>query len=72
MLFWDRRTQQQLASFDDMHMDDVTQVGLDGSVSESTSSLDVQQLFVSCCSHVLVMRIPLRYLTPTAELVVGD
>ncbi|KAF6256824.1 WD40-repeat-containing domain protein [Scenedesmus sp. NREL 46B-D3] len=24
--FWDRRTQQQLASFDDMHMDDVTQV----------------------------------------------
>lgn len=25
--FWDRRTQQRLASFDDMHMDDVTQVG---------------------------------------------
>eukprot|EP00882_Tetradesmus_deserticola_P028717 GHRQ01031994.1.p1 GENE.GHRQ01031994.1~~GHRQ01031994.1.p1 ORF type:complete len:140 (-),score=24.31 GHRQ01031994.1:155-574(-) len=24
--FWDRRTQQRLASFDDMHMDDVTQV----------------------------------------------
>jgi hypothetical protein len=24
--FWDRRTQQQLTSFDDMHMDDVTQV----------------------------------------------
>lgn len=24
--FWDRRTQQPLASFDDMHMDDVTQV----------------------------------------------
>jgi hypothetical protein len=27
VLFWDRRTQQQLATFDDMHMDDVTQVG---------------------------------------------
>lgn len=26
MHFWDRRTQQQLESFDDMHMDDVTQV----------------------------------------------
>jgi hypothetical protein len=30
VLFWDRRTQQQLATFDDMHMDDVTQVGFWG------------------------------------------
>jgi hypothetical protein len=26
VLFWDRRTRKPLASFDDMHMDDVTQV----------------------------------------------
>jgi hypothetical protein len=26
VLFWDRRMQQQLEKFDDMHMDDVTQV----------------------------------------------
>lgn len=26
VLFWDRRTQKPLAAFDDMHMDDVTQV----------------------------------------------
>jgi hypothetical protein len=27
VLFWDRRTRKPLAAFDDMHMDDVTQVG---------------------------------------------
>ena len=26
VLFWDRRMQKQLEKFDDMHMDDVTQV----------------------------------------------
>lgn len=28
VLFWDRRMQQQLEKFDDMHMDDVTQVNI--------------------------------------------
>jgi len=27
VLFWDRRTRKPLCAFDDMHMDDVTQVG---------------------------------------------
>lgn len=35
VLFWDRRTQQLLAAFDDMHMDDVTQVRVLGAVTAS-------------------------------------
>jgi hypothetical protein len=30
VLFWDRRTQRPLDKFDDMHMDDVTQVSEEG------------------------------------------
>jgi hypothetical protein len=44
--FWDRRTQQRLASFDDMHMDDVTQVM---AVTAVTYYVTTQQCFECEC-----------------------
>jgi hypothetical protein len=42
VLFWDRRTRKPLTAFDDMHMDDVTQVR--GSAQPTDSQIGLRQL----------------------------